>query len=180
MKFIKGYINFVDALSEKLGYIFAWCTLLLVLIVSYDVITRYLFRISSVAIQELEWHIFSLIFLGGAAYTLKKNEHVRVDVIYTLYSVKTKAWVNLFGSILLLIPFCLLIIWSSQNFVIMSFTINETSPDAGGLPARYLLKGFIPLSFFFLLLQGISLTFKSFLIIKDNYSEPDLDSRIEL
>lgn len=180
MKFVKSYIKIVDGLSEKLGYLFAWSTLLLVLIVSYDVITRYVFNISSVAIQELEWHLFSIIFLGGAAYTLKKNEHVRVDVIYTLYSKKTQAWINLIGTILLLIPFCLIVIWSSQNFVMMSFTIKETSPDAGGLPARYLLKGFIPLSFFFLLLQGISLAFKSFLTIKDLNEENELKPEVEV
>ncbi len=167
MKFINGYIRLVDRINEKIGVLTSWLTALLVLVVSYDVVVRYLFGESSVGLQELEWHIFALIFLVAAAYTLKVDEHVRVDVFYTQLSSKKKAWINLFGSLLLLIPFCIIVIISSQDFVLSSFRVNETSPDAGGLPARYILKVFIPISFFLLLLEGIALAFKSFVKIKD-------------
>lgn len=166
MKFINGYIRLVDRINEKIGVLTSWLTALLVLVVSYDVVVRYLFGESSVGLQELEWHIFALIFLVAAAYTLKVDEHVRVDVFYTRLSSKRKAWINLLGSIFLLIPFCIIVIIASQDFVFSSFRINETSPDAGGLPARYILKAFIPISFFLLLLEGISLAFKSFVQIK--------------
>ena len=162
MKFINAYIRLVDNLNERVGVLTSWLTLLLVLVVSYDVIVRYLFGVSSVGLQELEWHIFALILLVGAASTLKVDEHVRVDVLYTRFSPKNKAWINFFGSILLLIPFCIIVIIASQDFVSISFRLNETSPDAGGLPARYILKVFIPISFFLLLLEGIALAFKSF------------------
>lgn len=166
MKFLKLISEKIDAVNEKLGIAASWLTLILVLVVSYDVVVRYLFQNSSVAMQELEWHIFAIIFLLAAGYTLKIDEHVRVDVFYTRYSDRTKAWINLIGSIVLLITFCVVAILSAKDFVLVSFKFKETSPDAGGLPARYILKAIIPVSFFFLLLQGISLAIKSYFKIK--------------
>jgi TRAP-type mannitol/chloroaromatic compound transport system permease small subunit len=167
MKFINIYINFIDKLNDKIGSLTSWLTALLVLVVSYDVIVRYLVEESSVGLQEFEWHLFALIFLLSAAYTLKIDDHVRVDVFYTKFSSRKQAWINFLGSILFLIPFCIVVIIASQDFVSLSFRINETSPDAGGLPARFILKAFIPISFFLLLLQGIALVFKSFLKLKE-------------
>ncbi|MEJ2504809.1 MAG: TRAP transporter small permease subunit [Ignavibacteriaceae bacterium] len=167
MKFINIYINFIDKLNDKIGSLTSWLTALLVLVVSYDVIVRYLVEESSVGLQEFEWHLFALIFLLSAAYTLKIDDHVRVDVFYTKFSPRKQAWINFLGSRLFLIPFCIVVIIASQDFVSLSFRINETSPDAGGLPARFILKAFIPISFFLLLLQGIALVFKSFLKLKE-------------
>ena len=167
MKFINGYIKFIDKLNTKLGVITSWLTFILVLVTCYDVFTRYILNESSIALQELEWHLFAVIFLMAAAYTLLKDEHVRVDGFYSRFSEEKKAWINFLGAIFLLIPFCILAIYTSKDFVINSFLFKETSPDAGGLPARYILKAFIPVSFIFLLLQGISLAFKSFLEIKN-------------
>ena len=169
MKFINGYIKFIDKLNTKLGVITSRLTFVLVLVTCYDVFTRYILNESSIALQELEWHLFAIIFLLSAAYTLIKDEHVRVDVFYSRFSEEKKAWINFLGAICFLIPFCVLAIYTSKDFVINSFLFKETSPDAGGLPARYVIKTFIPISFIFLLLQGISLAFKSFLEIK-NYS----------
>jgi len=166
MKFIKAYIKFIDKLNDKIGNWVSWLTALLTLVVCFDVFVRYFLRESSVGFQEFEWHLFAIIFLLSAAYTLKIDQHVRVDVIYTRLSDKKKAYVDFFGSLIFLIPFCVVLIMASKNFVINSFSMGETSPDAGGLPARYILKAVIPLSIFLMLLQGISLTFKSFLTIK--------------
>jgi TRAP-type mannitol/chloroaromatic compound transport system permease small subunit len=168
MKFINGYIKFIDGLNTKLGVITSWLTFVLVLVTCYDVFTRYVLNESSIALQELEWHLFAVIFLMAAAYTLIKDDHVRVDVFYSRFSERKKAWVNFLGAVIFLIPFCILAIYTSKDFVINSFLFKETSPDAGGLPARYILKSFIPISFLFLLLQGISLAFKSFIEIKNN------------
>ncbi len=170
MKFISGYIKFIDKLNTKLGIITSWLTFALVLVTCYDVFTRYILNESSIALQELEWHLFAVIFLMAAAYTLIKDDHVRVDVFYSRFSERKKAWVNFLGAIFFLIPFCVLAIYTSKDFVINSFLFRETSPDAGGLPARYILKAFIPISFIFLLLQGISMAFKSYIEIK-NQSE---------
>jgi len=163
MKIINLYINFVEKLNEKTGKVASWLTLLLVLIISYDVVVRYLFDESSVALQELEWHIFALIFLLAAGYTFMADDHVRVDIFYTRFSEKKKAVIDLFGSLFFLIPFCIVGILSSLNFVEFSFSVKETSPDAGGLPARYILKSVIPISFFIILLQGIVVLLKSYL-----------------
>ena len=162
MKFLLRLSNFIDSLNEKVGFAVAWLTTALVLVVCYDVFTRYLLKSSVVAIQELEWHLFAIIFLLGAAYTLKHDRHVRVDVFFVKMSKKTQAWINFLGSLIFLIPFALLVIYSSRNFVITSFLIGEKSPDPGGLPARYILKACIPIGFFLLFLQGISLTIKSY------------------
>jgi TRAP-type mannitol/chloroaromatic compound transport system permease small subunit len=170
MRFLKSYIKFVDFLNEKIGVFVSWLTTVLVLVVCYDVFTRYFLKKSSVAVQEMEWHLFAIIFLVGAAYTLKHDRHVRVDVFYMKFKPKVKTWVNFLGGLLFLIPFCLLGIWSSKNFVINSFLIRESSPDPGGLPARYFLKAIIPFGFILLLLQGFAIVFRSFIKIFDQNS----------
>ncbi len=165
VRFARAYVRFIDGLNEKVGSGVSWLTTLLVLVVCYDVFARYLLKSSIVAVQELEWHLFAVIFLFGAAYTLKHDGHVRVDVVYGRLSKKSKAWVDFFGSVLFLIPFCLVAIWSSKTFVTSAFIIGETSPDPGGLPARFVLKAAIPTGFLLLALQGLSLALKSLLKI---------------
>ncbi len=165
MKFLAGIVRLIDGMNDKIGYLVSWLTTVMVLVVIYDVITRYVFRSSSVAVQEMEWHIFSLIFLIGGAYTLKEEGHVRVDVFYSRLSPRGKAWIDFFGGIVFLLPFCLLIIWTSHQFVAMSWMIKEISPDPGGLPGRYLLKAAIPAGFVLVLLQGIAQTLRALLTL---------------
>ena len=119
---------------------------------------RYLFRSGSIGLQELEWHLFSIIFLIGAAYTLKHDEHVRLDILYQskFFNDRFRAWVDVFGALFLLLPFCLLIIISAWPFVSQAYIHSETSPDPGGLPARWLIKTIIPAGFCMLLLQAIA------------------------
>jgi TRAP-type mannitol/chloroaromatic compound transport system permease small subunit len=154
-------LKFIDQMSEYVGKATSWLAIILVLIVCYDVVTRYIFNISSVAVQELEWHIFAVMFLLGATYTLKNDNHVRVDIFYSRLTPKNKAIVNLVGVFVFLVPFCIIILITSFYFVLNSFNVLESSPDPGGLPARYILKSILPISFFLLLLQGISLGLKS-------------------
>ncbi|MBN2333079.1 MAG: TRAP transporter small permease subunit [Deltaproteobacteria bacterium] len=137
----------------------------MVLNVFYDVIMRYVFHRGNIAVQEMEWHLFSIIFLIGAAYALKKDAHVRVDIIYTRLSTKQKAWIDFFGTFLFLIPFSLIVIYANKNFVGSSWSMREISPDPGGLPARYLLKAMIPLGFSLVIIQGVSQAIKNFLVI---------------
>ena len=167
------YVRAAERLSESVGLGVSWLTGLLVLVVCYDVFTRYLMQNSMVAVQEMEWHLFALVFLLGSAYSLKHDRHVRVDVFYSRFSPKRKALVNLGGSVLFLIPFCLVGIWGSQAFVISSFMIGETSPDPGGLPARFILKAAIPVGFLLVLLQGIAMSFKSLAITLGWYDDED-------
>lgn len=148
----------IDVLTEYTGKLISWLVIVLVLIVGYDVFMRYLFQRGSIGIQELEWHLFSIIFLIGAAYTLKHNEHVRLDILYRskFLNDRHRAWLDAFGALFILLPFCLLIIISAWPFVSQAFIHNEASPDPGGLPARWFIKSMIPAGFFLLLLQGIA------------------------
>lgn len=151
----------IDKLTKAVGTLVSWLTVILVLIMVVDVAMRYLFSVTSAASFELEWHLFAGIFLLGAAYTLQQDKHVRVDVFYHRFSKKTQGWVNLIGSLFLLLPFCAVAFWESLSFVEASFNFRETSPDPQGLPARYLIKAVIPIGFFLLGLQGISEALKS-------------------
>ena len=140
------------------------------MLVGYDVSMRYLFRSGSIGIQELEWHLFSIIFLIGAAYTLKHDEHVRLDILYrsNLLTDKHRAWIDVFGALFILIPFCLLIIISAWPFISQAYIHNEASPDPGGLSfARWLIKSMIPIGFCLVLIQGIAETIKKLTLALD-------------
>lgn len=163
---MKRTILLIDGINTKVGNATSWLTTILVWVICLDVLFRYLFNISYPGVFELEWHIFSLIFLLGAAYTLKSDKHVRVDVLYSKFSEKGKAWVNLIGTIIFLVPFSVVVIKSSIPFVVNSFNILEGSPDPGGLPFRFIVKSAIPIGFSLLLLQAISLILKSILVIQ--------------
>jgi len=154
-------LKFIHKLNEKAGAAAGWLAAILILLISYDVTVRKFFNHSSIAIQELEWHIFAVIFLLGAAFTLKRDRHVRVDVFYHNFTPKKKAWINLLGCLLFLLPFCSIILITSWKFVSTSFLIHETSPNPGGLPARFILKAFLPVGFILLLLQGVALLVES-------------------
>ncbi len=173
IKKIKKIIDFIDFISERSGYLIAWLVLSIVLIVVYDVSRRGLFHIGSVALQELQWHLFALIFLFGAADTLKQDDHVRIDIFYQSRWMNTRrrAWVNLLGGLLFLIPFCLLVISSSWLFVHDAYIHQEISPDAGGLPYRFLLKAAIPIGFSLLMLQGIAEILRNLLYVINKNKE---------
>jgi len=162
-------INSIETLSEWAGKTAAWLVLAMVLVICYDVAMRYLFDNGSIALQELEWHLFALVFLLGAAYTLKHDEHVRVDILYQsrFFSDTDRALINIFGTLLFLLPFCILILISTWPFVESAFYYNEGSPDPGGLPYRYLLKGSILIAFTLLILQGIAGLLKNVLIVSN-------------
>lgn len=159
LKILDPIATLIEKISEGAGRLSGWLVVVLVLLVCYDVTMRYLFQAGSVALQELEWHIFALIFLLGAAYTLKYDEHVRVDVFYQArwMSPKRRAVVDLFGCLFMLLPFCWLMIHSSIPFVSQAYGWGEASPDPGGLPYRWLLKAMIPIGFVLLALQGVAM-----------------------
>lgn len=149
------FVRGIDVLSEWSGRAVCWLALLLVLVTAYETGQRYLFRQASTALQELTWHIYSVLFLLGFAYTLKHDGHVRVDIFYDRMSPRVKALVNLFSMVFLLVPFCLLMIWLSWDWVVRAYEIGERSGDPGGLPARWVLKAMIPVGFGLLVLQGL-------------------------
>ena len=150
----------IDALNRRLARVMGWALLGMVLVGAYNAIARSLEKelglgLSSNAYIEAQWYLFSLVFLLGAPYALRANAHVRVDVLYGEHSQRGKAWTDLVGSVLFLIPFCLFAIWISWDFVGNSIAIAEVSPDPGGLP-RWPLKLVVPIAFGLLGLQGLS------------------------
>jgi len=167
MGILTGIIRCIDRLNTWVGKLAGCVALLMVFVVTTDVIMRYAFDTTFVAVQELEWHLFGILFLLGAGYTLLVDGHVRVDVFYQRLSPKGQAWINFIGVLLFMLPGCYLVLDTSWQFLSMSYVIGEGSPDPGGLPARWALKAFIPIGFVLIALQGISLGIKSFLIIID-------------
>jgi TRAP-type mannitol/chloroaromatic compound transport system permease small subunit len=157
VKILKKICNGIDRVNEWIGQLVAWVTLGLVLVVFVDVVMRYLFNMSFVFTQELEWHLFGFIFLIGAGYTLLHDGHVRVDIIYQRIGPKAQAWVDFVGVIFFLIPGCIMLIITSWQFTLSAWSVMEGSPDPGGIPFRFLIKGCIPLGFSLVTLQGISL-----------------------
>ena len=145
----------IDALNERIGRAAMWLVLLATLISSGNAVMRYGFDLSSNAWLEIQWYLFALIFLLGAGYTLKHNGHVRIDILYGRFSPRLQAWVDLIGGLLFLLPLCGLMVWMGWGGFADSLTVNETSPDAGGL-LRWPIKLAIPLGFALLLLQGVA------------------------
>ncbi len=166
---LKRLIGAIEFISEWSGRAVSWLVLAMVLLIAYDVAMRYLWQQGSVALQELEWHLFGLLFLLGGAYTLKHDAHVRVDIVYHSHwmNPRRRAWVDLLGGLFLLTPFCLLVIVTSLPFVTRAYGLGEGSPDPGGLPARWLLKAAIPLGFGLLQLQGIASMLRSLLVLSE-------------
>ena len=146
----------------------------MILIGVWNVVGRYLGNLlqrnlSSNGFIESQWYIFDLIFLLGAAYTLKHNHHVRVDVLYSNWSGKRQALANLLGTLLFLIPFSIMVIWFSWQAILDSWQIWELSPDPGGLP-RAPIKSMIIVGFVLLIIQGISEAIKNFAILTNQLS----------
>lgn len=164
-------MNWIRKTNRAVGKAVSWLTAGLVLLLSVDVIIRYLFRESQAWVTELEWHVFALIFLLGAGYTFLEDKHVRVDVFYARFSDKDKAWVDFVGNLVLLVPWSLTIILIGIPYVLDAYRIGEGSPDPGGLPARWLIKAVIPIGFFLLLLQSIDKLRESWLVIRRSKSE---------
>ncbi|MFZ3047096.1 MAG: TRAP transporter small permease subunit [Desulfatirhabdiaceae bacterium] len=165
MNLARNLCRWIDAMNRGVGYVVAWAAFLVVLVVFTDVIMRYAFNTSYVFVQEMEWHLFSFIFLIGAGYTLLKDGHVRVDLIYQRLSPKAKAWINFLGVLLFLIPGCYMIINTSYKFAYNSWMTFEGSPDPGGVPFRFIIKSAIPVGYILILLQGMALGIRSFFTI---------------
>ncbi|MDD2384117.1 MAG: TRAP transporter small permease subunit [Sulfurospirillaceae bacterium] len=153
--------KFFDRMSDYIGYFCSFLMLAMMLNIFYDVFMRYVFKTGSIAFQELEWHIFSIIILLGTSYALKEDAHVRVDILYTKFSEKNKALVNIAGAFLFITPIALLIALGSVGFVMEAYTTNEISGDPGGLTHRWLLKALIPLSFWLLIFIATGFVIKN-------------------
>ena len=157
---IKRTFSFLELFIKWIGYLAAVTLAILVMLVVYDATARYLFNTGSIALQELEWHLFDVVIMLGIAYTLQRASHVRVDIFYDAYSDKTRYIVNIIGALFFILPFSLLIIYVGFDFVMISFTQMEASSDPGGLSYRYIVKSLLPLSFFLLIVQTVIEVYK--------------------
>ncbi len=149
----------IDGLSDRLGRAVAWLTIIMIGLGALNALARYLNRVgldlASNAYIEAQWYLFSAVFLLGAASALREDAHVRVDVIYGRLAERTRAWIDLLGGVLFLIPFGVVAIVVSWPAVSSSWQILEVSPDPGGLP-RYPIKTLIPIAFALVILQGLA------------------------
>jgi len=153
--------RFYDRVSRILGKGLSFVLLLMTLNVFYDVLMRYTFHNSSVGMQEMEWHLFSVVILFGMSVALLEEGHVRVDFLYDRYKPKNKAIINIIGTLFFLLPLALLIFFGSFGFVQDAWEIGEISEDPGGLSYRWLIKGMIPVAFGVLIFSAIGYTVKN-------------------
>jgi TRAP-type mannitol/chloroaromatic compound transport system permease small subunit len=155
---VRGLLTFsrgIDWFNEKFGYIANWLVLLSCLISAGNAASRYLFAESSNAWLEIQWYMFAGMVLLGAPYTLKMNEHVRVDLFYGIASERARIWIDIVGGFLFLLPICIILIYFTWPWFVESWRINEISSNAGGL-IRWPVKLLLPLGFALMALQGIS------------------------
>ena len=147
----------LERCNQLIGYLVAWLTVAMVLSTTIIVIQRHWFETGSIRLQETVTYMHAAVLLLAAAYTLAAGGHVRVDIIYRKLSLPGRAWVDLLGTFLLLMPFCIFLIWFSWDYVAIAWQIRESSQEAGGLPFPFpaLMKSFIPLAAMLLLLQGM-------------------------
>lgn len=151
----------LDRISKYAGFIAAFLVVMLSLLVAYDAVMRYLFSEGSIALQEVEWHLFDVIFLLGLTYALKHDKHVRVDIFFERYSKESRAIVQILSMLILVIPFSLVFLSDSIDMLTQSYLQNEISSDPGGLTHRYFIKGVLVLSFILLIIQALSEVFKA-------------------
>lgn len=145
----------IDAFTERVGRLVYWLVLIVVLISAANATVRKLFDYSSNAYLEIQWYLFSVIFLFGAGYTLLRNEHVRIDIIQGRLSPRAQNWIDVFGIVIFLMPMSIIIMWLSWPLFTDALARHEVSSNAGGLviwPARLML----PVGFALLILQGVS------------------------
>ena len=164
-----------DRFSDLMGWIAGVLNVLMLVNVFYDAIMRYFFSTGSIALQEMEWHLFAMVFLFGIAYGLKEDGHVRVDVLYDRFSPRWKAIVNIGGTLLFLLPLSILVIEGSVWYVHEAYSSGEVSGDPGGLPYRWLIKIVIPASFVFLVVSAAGYLIRNVNILRGEAEPPDRD-----
>jgi TRAP-type mannitol/chloroaromatic compound transport system permease small subunit len=162
----------IDRMNEFIGKWVSWLILAAVLVSATNAVIRKAFNMSSNAWLELQWYLFGAAFLLAAAYTLRQNEHIRIDIVYGLFSRRVQHWIDLFGHVFFLMPFVLLMIYYFVPYVSLSFRSGEVSTNAGGLviwPAKTLLL----IGFSLLALQGISEIIKKIAIMRGDMDDPN-------
>ena len=175
---MKLIANWIDALNERVGRAAIWLVLVSAVVSAGNAAFRYLFGVSTNGMLEIQWYMFSMIFLLCAGYTLKHDGHVRIDVIYGHLSKRVQAMIDIFGALVFLLPVALFITKMSWDMFLLSYQINEGSPDAGGL-LRWPIKLAIPVGFALLSLQGISEIIKKILFLLERQAPAPAEAHEE-
>ena len=152
----------IDRWQDAFGRALSWLMLVMVLVVFFDVVMRYAINRTYVFTQELEWYIFAVAYLMAGGYVLLWDEHIRVDILYSRFTPRTRAWMDFALFFVFYFPATILVMYTTWPFFRNSFAVLEGSPDPGGIPARWALKGVIIVAFGIMVLQGISETIKRF------------------
>lgn len=174
------FVHYQDKAQQSFGHFIAWGLLSLVVIAASVVILRYGFDSGSIALQEVVIYNHSVVFMLGMAYTLQQNKHVRVDVFYNNFSTERKAWIDLLGGLFLALPTLVFILWSSWNYVLLSWRIHEASAEAGGLAYVYLLKTVIWVMAGLLIFQVLSMIARAYLTLaKHEASDASTQDHLE-
>ena len=165
------FSKLIDSNLSKLGEVLSWIWLALMVVIFFNVVLRYGFNQGRIELEELQWHLYSVGFILGMSYAYQTDSHIRVDVLHENFSPQLKAWIELYGIVLLLLPFISLVLIYSVPFVIASFVVSEVSASPGGLPFRWLIKAVLPLGFALLLLTVLARLIRvwHFLFLRDGY-----------
>jgi TRAP-type mannitol/chloroaromatic compound transport system permease small subunit len=166
-----GLARGIDRINEFIGKNIAWLILVSILVSAGNAVIRKVFNISSNAWLELQWYLFGAAFLLAAAYTLKQNEHIRIDIVYGMFSRRVQHWIDLFGHVFFLMPFVLLMLYYFVPYFLISWRSGEVSSSAGGLtiwPAKLMLL----IGFFLLAIQGVSEIIKKIAVMTGNMEDP--------
>ncbi|MFN7553020.1 MAG: TRAP transporter small permease subunit [Pseudomonadota bacterium] len=162
----------IDAAIDALGRAVSWLTLAVVLLTFGVVVLRYAFDQGSIALQDLVLWLHGAVFLVGASYALRHDAHVRVDILYQRWSPRGRALADLVGTLVFLLPFCVLLVWVSADYVASSWAVREGSKDAGGLPGVFLVKTLIPACGVLLGVQGIALALRKLAVLRGGAGAP--------
>jgi len=171
MKILLALSRAIDMLNEYAGRGARWLILACILISAGNAVARYGFSLSSNGLLEIQWYLYSIVFLGAAGYTLKQNAHVRIDLIAGCLSPRAQAWIDIFGHLFMLLPVCTIMLWFGWAAFLESLRINEVSADAGGL-LRWPIKFLVPAAFGLLILQAVSETIKKFAQLRHISGQP--------
>jgi len=171
MKLLLRISRRIDAMTEGVGRVIYWLVLIAVLVSSVNASVRKAFDMSSNAFLELQWYLFSAVFLLGAGYALLKQEHVRIDVIYGKFPKRVQIWIDILGTIFFLMPMALLILWHSWPIFVNALLSNEQSSSAGGLPV-WPVRLLLPAGFALLIVQAVSELIKRFAYLKGLIPDP--------
>ena len=167
MNIFINIVNIIEKTIIRIGKAVSWVNVLLILVILVQVVLRYLFSFSSVALEELQWHLYAVGIMTGLSYALSENTHVRLDLLHGRFRKKTRAWIDIIGLTVLVLPWCYVIILHGFDFVAASWRVKETSVSPTGLSCYYIIKSVIPVSFSLLTLAALSRILKQILVITE-------------